>query len=141
MQTQFRPYNMCQVIVDADSTAIVLRDTAGTPLRCNYISIATSAVVSQPYSISIEPQEGLTTPVGHQASMAASLGLVTSGWVGTVGQTNAGEVATELLLSDVDRVDTINYQQTGTDHTQLFITYGQIQSGNVGRDNLRPTGD
>ena len=63
----------------------------------------------------------------------------TSGVVGGYASTNKGVV--ELLLSDADRSSTVQLEQSEAGATTFFITYGQIQGGNISRDNLRPIGN
>ena len=139
METQFRPFNMCVLITDANVRTVTLKDTAGVALKCNYISIAPSGNQNTAYKVGIDVP-GQVTTVAQSSALAVSMNLETSGWVGTVGMTRNGAASTELLLADGDRTSVINIQQEEAKNTQYLITYGQIQCGNTIRDNNRNQG-
>jgi len=139
MEVQFRPYTITAQIVNTDGSSISLRDTANEPLDCNYISVETSAgssartqVVTVSYAAT-----GVTTPLENQSPASSVIGA-TSGMVGGICKINGGVV--EFLLSDAERINTIFVQPSENEPFKAFITYGQIQRGNPGRDNLRPIG-
>jgi hypothetical protein len=140
MEVQFRPYTIMAQIVNTDGSSISLRDTANEPLDCNYISVECSGapglLSTNWYSVSYAAP-GVTTPLANQTAASGAIGI-TSGMVGGIGKSGYGVV--ELLLSDAERTDTIFIQPSVDGAMNFFITYGQIQHGNPGRDNLRPIG-
>jgi hypothetical protein len=140
MEVQFRPYTIMTQIVNTDGSSISLRDTANEPLECNYISVECSGapglLSTNWYSVSYAAP-GVTTPLANQTAASGAIGS-TSGMVGGIGKSGYGVV--ELLLSDAERTDTIFIQPSVDGAMNFFITYGQIQRGNPGRDNLRPIG-
>ncbi len=42
MEAQFKPYGLVATIATTDASSIVLKDTAGTSLKCNFISVEAS---------------------------------------------------------------------------------------------------
>ena len=134
METQFRPYTLLATLTDVSS--IELRDTSGSLLECNYVSVESSGTGESFFSVSYEAP-GITTPLANQTAASALLGT-TSGITGGIGKSNGGVV--EFLLSDSDRVSTIKISPSIASSRTYFITYAQIQRGNPGRDNLRPIG-
>ena len=140
METQFRPYTLVAKLTDTSPSSIELKDTAGDPLLCNYVSVQSSSSNFNFFRVSYDP-DGLTTPLANFSTMANMLGD-TSGVVGAVGSTYTGGVV-ELLLSDKDRTSTIqlSHDVPGSREALYIITYGQIQHGNPLRDNERPIGN
>ena len=139
MDVQFRPYTIVTMIENTDGSSISLRDTANEPLDCNYVSVETSsATANRTQMVNVSyATTGVTTPFENQTPASSTVGD-TSGMVGGICKINGGVV--EFLLSDKERTNTI-FVQPSEDVTFLaFITYGQIQRGNPGRDNLRPIG-
>tara|TARA_R100000963_G_C4533332_1_gene33720 strand:- start:16 stop:465 length:450 start_codon:yes stop_codon:yes gene_type:complete len=148
MEVQFRPYSMAVQITDAAEDAIELKDSGGNRLKCNFVSIEASGADGNAYfRVATNPGDRLeeasaggtlTTPVEYSETPAAALGTTTSGVCGGYGSVNKGIV--EYLFSDADRVSTIYIQQSEAATTNFWITYGQIQGGNILRDNERPVG-
>ena len=136
METQFRPYTILATFGTTDGSSIELRDTSGNSLDCNYISVESSGGNNTFFTVSYDAP-GITTPLASQTAASALLGT-TSGITGGLGKSNGGVV--EFLLSDSDRVSTIQLSPSTVAEATYFITYGQIQRGNPGRDNLRPIG-
>ena len=137
MEAQFRPYGMAVTLPTTDPSSIVLRDTAGNPLKCNFISVEASGENPDAF-YRVGMQTGSqTTPLSNYVDTSASIGT-TSGVIGGYSTVNKGVV--ELLLSDVDRTDTIKLELDEDGVCNFFITYGQVQAGNRVRDNERPTG-
>tara|TARA_R110000824_G_scaffold121436_1_gene277551 strand:- start:1193 stop:1615 length:423 start_codon:yes stop_codon:yes gene_type:complete len=139
MEVQFRPYTIMAQIATTDGSSIPLRDTANEPLDCNYVSVETSSAAgnrTQIVTVSYAAT-GVTTPLENQSPASSVIGA-TSGMVGGTCKINGGVV--ELLLSDAERTNTIFVQPSEDEIFNAIITYGQIQRGNPGRDNLRPIG-
>jgi len=134
METQFRPYTILARLTDVSS--IELQDTSGNSLDCNYISVESSGTGNSFFSVSYNAP-GITTPLANQTAASALLGT-TSGITGGIARSSGGVV--DFLLSDKDRVNTIKISPSVATVKNYFITYGQIQRGNPGRDNLRPIG-
>ena len=136
METQFRPYTILATATSVTPSSIELRDTSGNSLDCNYISVESSGVGNSFFSVSYDAP-GIATPLANQTTAPSLLGH-TSGITGGIARSSGGVV--EFLLSDSDRVSTIKIIPSVQTVRTYFITYGQIQRGNPGRDNLRPIG-
>ena len=136
MEVQFRPYTIVASLASVTPSSIELRDTAGNSLDCNYISVESSGTADSFFSVSYDAP-GITTPLANQTTAPSLLGT-TSGITGGIARSSGGVV--EFLLSDNDRVSTIKISPSVATARTYFITYGQIQRGNPGRDNLRPIG-
>jgi hypothetical protein len=136
METQFRPYTILASLASVTPSSIELRDTSGNSLECNYISVESSGTADSFFSVSYDAP-GITTPLANQTTAPSLLGT-TSGITGGIARSSGGVV--EFLLSDNDRVSTIKISPSVATARTYFITYGQIQRGNPGRDNLRPIG-
>ena len=137
MEAQFRPYGMVATLANTDASSIILKDTGGTPLFSNFISVeASGANPDAFFRVAIQPASSVTQLNDYVATSEA-IGS-TSGIVGSYASVNKGVV--ELLLSDLDRSDTIQLQLDENGVCNFFITYGQVQAGNRGRDLLRPIG-
>lgn len=142
MRQHFRPYTMAvQTAAIGTEETVVLKDTSGNNLECNYISVSMSGDGDARLAtcrVAIDPQ-GITTPKANFESAVDSVDTTTSGvTAGTFTASNP----TELLLSDKDRVDTIYIQgyEAATGNAIYFITYGQVSVGNNLRDQERPVG-
>jgi len=138
MEIQFRPYGL---IAEMDgktaASSIVLKDTAGTLLDCNFVSVEASGENTDAYfRVATDPASSIT-PMSNYSDTSGALGT-TSGIVGGYASVNKGIV--ELLLSDKDRTSTIEIGLSEVGACKFFITYGQVQGGNIRRDNERPIG-
>jgi hypothetical protein len=139
MREYFRPYSLAITLDSVTASGVTLVDTAGSALKCNYISVeCSSGGTDDFFRVMIEPPN-LTTPVANTTGAAASLGLDTSAAVCGYADQNDGRVV-EFLLSDADRANHITIQQSSTAKGNYFITYGQVQTGNPLRDGERPIG-
>jgi hypothetical protein len=142
MQTQFRPYSMIVQLDSISPSALVLRDTAGDPLKCNFISVEASGEDTDSwFGVQYNPGDSTgftTTPIAGSVSAGTAVGVTASGVVGGFATTQKGIV--EFLLADADRVNTITLGISSAQPCKLFVTYGQIQAGNVMRDNERLVG-
>ena len=138
MQIQFRPYSL---VTEMDGTiaasSIVLKDTAGAALDCNFVSVEASGENADAYFRVATDPASLITPMSNYSDTSGALGT-TSGIVGGYASVNKGVV--ELLLSDKDRTSTVEIGLDQVGDCKFFITYGQIQGGNIRRDNERPIG-
>tara|TARA_R110000824_G_scaffold91939_1_gene223334 strand:- start:522 stop:956 length:435 start_codon:yes stop_codon:yes gene_type:complete len=144
MRQNFRPYSITSYSDSITPSGITLTDSAGTPLKCNYVSVESSGqggdglfsvtLSSIQVSATQAPGTGIAKPVP-----AAALQGITSGLIGGTAPDNKGVV--EFVLSDADRVDTLYISQSTTGPTRYFINYGEVQHGNDLRDNLRAKGD
>ena len=148
METQIRPFTniVGPFGVDTNTSSITLRDSAGNALKCNYIRVeASGSDTDNALSVSYDPT-GITNQLRNSGGLqemwkdSASDAYAASGFVGSVTQA-VGGFPVEFLLADPDRVDTIYIQPLNTNGSiYAIITYGQIQAGNIRRDNERPIG-
>jgi hypothetical protein len=144
MEAQFRPFSMVMTLAgnEVNPSGVTLRDSAGTALKCNFISVEASGENPDAYfSVAINPGDDagkLTTPAVNNLDASTALGNMVSGVCGGYASVNKGVV--EYLLSDADRASIINLQLDQVGACIFFITYGQVQAGNRLRDNERNIG-
>tara|TARA_R110000796_G_scaffold93354_1_gene197856 strand:- start:972 stop:1400 length:429 start_codon:yes stop_codon:yes gene_type:complete len=141
METQFRPFSLaCSLIGDeTNGSGITLRDGVGTALKCNFVSIEASGSNSDSYfRVTTEVPATDSLFEFGQSTASGAMNTMTSGVIGGYASTQKGVV--EFLLSDADRTSLINIQCSEVGLTNFFITYGQIQAGNIRRDNERTPG-
>lgn len=138
MRQAFRPYTLA---IDSTNVAagfdVDLVDTAGNKIKCNYISLTASGSGATRYVRMSANFPNLTTPQANFESPTDAIGTTTSG-VPSVYTVAGGEPAT-MVLSDADRVDSVNIRSDGGNIIAL-ITYGQVSVGNNLRDQERPRG-
>jgi hypothetical protein len=137
MEIQFRPFGLVAQLPTTDASSIKLRDSAGELLACNFVSVEASGENPDAFFRVATDPDSSGTPFRNATATSATIG-VTSGIVGGFASVNKGVV--ELLLADKDRTDTIQIQLDEDGVCNFFITYGQVQGGNIRRDNERPTG-
>ena len=138
MEAQFRPYSLVAQLSTTDASSIALKDTAGTNLKSNFISVEASGENPDAFFRVAVQSASQTTKMSEYVATSATIGT-TSGVVGGYASVNKGVV--ELLLADCDRSDTIQIQLDENGVCNFFITYGQVQAGNRVRDNNRPVGN
>ena len=137
MEAQFRPYGLVVSLDETHASSIVLRDTEGSRLKCNFISVEASGENPDAFfRVAYEPASSVT-PMANFVATSATIGT-TSGIVGGYSTVNKGVV--EFLLADAERPDTIQLQLDEDGACKFFITYGQVKAGNRIRDNERPIG-
>tara|TARA_R110002110_G_scaffold64574_2_gene178395 strand:- start:674 stop:1093 length:420 start_codon:yes stop_codon:yes gene_type:complete len=139
MREFFRPYTLIAQLTNTDVSSVTLTDSAGTALKSNFVSVETSSGSNDAWvsvtasSISVAQARNDTVPP------ASALLSTVSGLIGGVAPSNKGVV--EFVLSDADRVDTLDLSLSEDETVNFFITYGQVQTGNPLRDGERPIGD
>tara|TARA_R110002051_G_scaffold11808_8_gene42578 strand:- start:1159 stop:1599 length:441 start_codon:yes stop_codon:yes gene_type:complete len=145
MQEYYRPYSLIVRGDDATASGITLKDSGGTALECNYLSITASGDGNTGYframPIPVNPLDAdtLTTPYADTATAAASFDVATSGVVGQYGSTLNGTM--DFVMSDTDRFDTVYIQQSDASVTTYMLTYGYVKGpSNPLRGFDRPTG-
>jgi len=139
MRQAFRPYTLAISNSDlATGFDVDLVDSAGNPLECNYISLQASGSEPTRYVRMSANFPNLTTPQANFESPADQVGTTSSG-VPSVYTVAGGEPAT-MILSDSDRVSSVNIRSDGGSIIAL-ITYGQVSVGNNLRDQERPRGN
>jgi hypothetical protein len=139
MREHFRPYTLVAQLTNTDVSAVALTDSAGTPLKSNFVSVETSSDTSDAWaSVTVSSISVSAARAGVVPPASALLGNV-SGLIGGVAPTNKGVV--EFVLGDADRVNTLYLSLSEDEIVNFYITYGQVKSGNPIRDDERPIGD
>lgn len=142
MRQAFRPYTLAISNSDlANGFDVDLVDTAGNPLECNYISLQASGSGATQYIRMSANFPNLTTPQANFESAVDQVGTTLSG-VPAVYTVAGGEPAT-MILSDSDRVSSVNIKGSGVPEGSIIalVTYGQVSVGNNLRDQERPRGN
>lgn len=139
MRQHFRPYSL--VVSSSNITSGVdvdLKDSAGSSLECNYISLTVSGDSTIGHVRMSANFPNLTTPSDSFETPAEAIGTTASA-VPSVYTVVGGEAGT-MVLSDHDRVSSVNIRSDVGAAANLIVTYGQVSTGNNLRDKERPKG-
>jgi len=140
MRQYFRPYSIVIHTTNiTNGVGVDLRDSAGDLLECNYISLTVSGGTDIGHVRMSANFPGLTTPSGNFETPVEAIGTTTSG-VPSVYTVVGGEAAT-MVLSDNDRVSSVNIRSNEGADAIAILTYGQVSTGNNLRDQERPRGN
>jgi len=114
---------------DTTASAITLRDSAGSALTCNYISITASGDTNNGWfraAIDPSPAVGpLTTNSTAAIATSASTDVVTSGVCGQYASTENGAI--DFVLGPEDLVNKVTIQQSEAESVRYMLTYGVIK--------------
>ena len=160
MRETFRPYNKIIIIVDTNQHAVVLTDSSGGPIACNYVSVmTTSGGSAADQSFQIIPsgsntlygpthvsggvwdtlsalQYGLSGrdqgPSGYPNASARTSNSL-SGVLGLYG--NCDNDTLTLSLATHEAARSIIITQDGIVGKKYVVTYGQIKEANTRADN------
>lgn len=140
MNQQFKPYSKVAYLTDRGTSAITLTDSTGTKFPVNFISVTASGVDTAGNWFSVAASS-IDTSGKTESSIFPAMGMLgsVSGVPGGVASVEKGVV--ELLLPDIDRVDTIYVSQYYAQPLLLMINYGQVYTGNALRDFQRDKGN
>jgi hypothetical protein len=138
MQDVFRPYSLVVRGDDTDASSITLVDSAGTALKCNYISVQASGEDGGFYRAAIDVT-GLTTPLASWPTVDGAIDVTTSAAPCQFASTANGAVDFVLLPTDV--ASAVNIRQQQADDTIYFISYGYVKGPtNPNRNEDYPSG-
>jgi len=140
MNQQFKPYSKVAYLDSLGASAITLTDTTGNKLPVNFISVTASGDTDGGNWFSVAASS-IATSGKNDGTIFPAMGMwgLVSGVPGGVATVEKGVV--ELLLPDMDRVDTIYVSQYLAEPLFLMINYGQVYTGNPLRDFQRPKGN
>ena len=141
MRQYFRPYTLTRLTAAPQTKeTFVLKDTSGTALPSNYVSVQVSgdgAANGGLFRATIKPQ-GTTIPAANFASPEDQMTDTASG-IPSVYFSSSNPA--EFLLSDKDRASEIDVQAVYTGGNAFYaVTYGQVAIANNIRDEDRPKG-
>ena len=140
MRQHFRPYS---IVIHTSNikngVGVDLKDSAGDLLECNYISLTVSGGSDIGHVRMAADFPNLITPSGNFETPTEAIGTTASG-VPSVYTVVGGEAGT-MVLSDRDRVSSVNIRSNEGTDAILIVTYGQVSVGNNLRDQERPVGD
>ena len=135
MRQVIKPFTKIYTVA-ADTTEIIeLRDTSGTLIECNYLSVETDSSVTAQGYVHIEP----SSIYANEVNLSSTSGSVDfSGTGGVTFQRGGGPI--EISVADADRFNAVritSYDQTAA----LILNYGVIKHQNPLRDNERFGGE
>jgi hypothetical protein len=147
----FRPYNKIIDVADLEQHNILLTDTSGGLLACNYVAVTSVSGGDTGGIFQIVPS-GIDTMYGRTGTLAGS-GSLSSRDVGPSAYNNAdervtnsasgvlglvGNSASETLILSLSPMDTTNaliLTQHPATATRYAITYGHVALANQMADN------
>lgn len=135
MRQVIKPFTKI-ITVAADTAQIIeLRDTSGTLIECNYLSVETDSSVTAQGYVHVEP----SSIYANEVNLSSTSGSVDfSGAGGVTFQRGGGPI--EISVADFDRFNAVritSYDQTAA----LILNYGVIKHQNPLRDNERFGGE
>ena len=135
MRQTLKPYTKIYTVA-ADTTEVIeLRDTSGTLIDCNYLSVEANHSVTAEGYVHVEPSSIYANDVG----LSATSGSVNfSGAGGVTFQRGGGPI--ELSVADFDRFNAVSITSYDAP-AELILNYGVIKHQNPLRDNERFGGE
>jgi len=136
MLTTLRPYTKVVSVTAATNTVIDLKDSAGSSLDCNYITVDASGAggAASDFFVYLSSVPGLTTPTTPNTPVLATA----SGFCGIMGVA-PGVKPVELFLDNQDKVNKITVRCESS-NLDVVVTYGNIHVANALRFNDTPKG-
>ena len=135
MRQVLKPYTKTYTVAEGTTEIIELRDTSGTLIDCNYLSVEVNLSVAKTGYVHVEP----SSIYANNVLLSSTSGSVDfSGAGGVTFQVGGGPV--ELSVADFDRFNAVSI--TSYDETApLILNYGVIKHQNPLRDNERFGGE
>ena len=139
MREYLRPFTKIVTVSDQDKVTVVLDDTAGTNIDCNYMTVTSVSGGGAGY-FQVLPIGPAGLGVGPVTQVAAS-GMTSnsgSGICGLVGNSENGSVT--LSLGVFDKCQALYLSQNNNTPTMYAISYGTVNLSNPrGDDYLAKT--
>ena len=135
MRQTLKSYTKIYTVADGVTEVIELRDTSGTLVDCNYLSVEVNTSIVTPGYVHVEP----SSIYANDVLLSSTSGSVDfSGAGGVTFQRGGGPV--ELSVADFDRFNAVSI--TSYDGAaDLILNYGVIKHQNPLRDNERFGGE
>ena len=135
MRQTLKPYTKIYTVA-ADTTEVIeLRDTSGTLIDCNYLSVEANASVTAQEYIHVQP----SSIYANDVLLSSTSGPVDfSGAGGVTFRSGGGPI--ELSVADFDRFNAVSITAYNK-ATDLILNYGVIKHQNPLRDNERFGGE
>ena len=135
MRQTLKPYTKIYNVAAGTTEVIELRDTSGTLVDCNYLSVESNVSVAQKGYVHVEP----SSIYANDVLLSSTSGLANfSGAGGVTFQTGGGPV--ELSVADFDRFNAVSITAYDV-AADLILNYGVIKHQNPLRDNERFGGE
>lgn len=131
-----RPFSKMVRIADADAHIIELKDTAGTFLECNYVTV--EAVSGGGNSVFLATPSGIQLSAANDKYVASSMLGVASGTFGLVSNNAGGSVV--LGLAPYDSVKAIVLSQDEATAVTYVVSYGNVALSNQLQDGTASRG-
>jgi len=132
-----RPFSKMVRIADADAHIIELKDTAGTFLECNYITV--EAVSGSGSSVFLATPSGIDLSAANDKYVASSMLGIASGTFGLASNSAGGSVV--LGLAPYDSVKAIVLSQGVAEAVTYVVSYGNVALANQLQDSQASRGD
>ena len=135
MRQVIKPYTKIYTISANTTEVIELRDTSGTLVECNYLSVEGNTSVTAIGYIHLQP----SSVYANQVDLSSTSGVTTfSGAGGVTFQYGGGPI--EISVADFDRFNAVSITSYGA-NAGLILNYGVIKHQNPLRDNERFGGE
>lgn len=135
MRQTLKSYTKIYDVGEDATETIELKDTSGTLVDCNYLSVETNAAVADTGYIHVQP----SSIYANEVDLSATSGVVTfSGAGGVTFQLGGGPV--EVSVADFDRFNAVSITSYDA-AAKVILNYGVIKHQNPLRDNERFGGE
>ena len=136
----FRPYTKVMNLSACDPSTVLLTDTAGNDLECNYVTVEAVSGAGSSWFLAVPSgtnvlHSGATQP--HASALSGTVNL--SGVNGLISSNNGGSVV--FGFADYDKTTAIILSQADLTDVTYVISYGNVNVANIQQDNRNNIGN
>lgn len=139
MREFFRPYTKSVVINDKAAHNIVLHDTSGNELACNYLTIEAVSGSGDSFFLAVPSGINVAQPAGTAVLASGLTAFGASGVNGLTSSNSGGSVV--FGLGGFDKITGFVLSQATTTAVTYVINYGNVNVSNPRGDNTNTIGN
>lgn len=140
MREAYRPFTKLVSVTGGDPVEVVLHDSAGNALECNYIEVVNVSGGSNADYFLVVPEISTSRSYGDMPEASGITLNDTSGVVGQLVSNSTGTVTISLNSPDLASKIKISHNG-GSSVTAYAINYGVVQVSNNLKDSRSPRGN
>lgn len=139
MREFFRPYTKAVQINDQDATNIVLHDTSGNQIECNYVTVEAASGSGDSFFLAVPSGINVAMPAADSVVASGLTALTASGVNGLTSSNSGGSVV--FGLGDFDKIKGLILSQADSNTVDYVINYGNVNVANPRADNRNTIGN